>query len=408
MVAELLPIKHVVVLKGDGTRVGNVPVVLQTKNGPCFLIALINALILKSAIFDSFGNLSSNGSSVIKEFILKLKDSRNIEMNEILNVFVNCLTLPDDASDNSWTVVRKQQSMHNYNLYKASTKNNFQIKNMDILLDALPNLNDGLNINPKLDEVLVSDYYELTLPIRELLNVFELPMYHAFIMPEKLCKMAQNRQQDLDMSFDSFQNLMITLMESKEPPDTEMLSKFQNFFSNSTTQLTDEGLHHFANDTSKSEIGLFFRNDHFSTFIRHVDELRNNHIYLLVSDAGIRDLSEVIWQELTINDNGDFLNASYVATKLDEEQIQNFTNINKRDELPIVKSLNEVDLMMAKQLQVEEDEIHAWKMQENINKLQRKQHEEIVRKRKEKNQVAKKPVKRDLKKKNKIDNCILM
>jgi len=108
--------------------------------------------------------------------------------------------------------------------------------------------------------------------------------------------------------------------EDKKSSDTYMhdLSKciddaniIQSFLNETSHQLTYYGLHilhsHIKNDT----VCVFFRNNHFSTLLKH-----NEVLYLLVTDLGYADVEDVIWERLeNIDGDTDYVDCFFQITK---------------------------------------------------------------------------------------------
>jgi hypothetical protein len=67
----------------------------------------------------------------------------------------------------------------------------------------------------------------------------------------------------------------------------------QAFLEDTCSQLTYYGLAQLHDRVREHEIAVFFRNNHFSTVVKH-----DGHLYLLVTDAGYRDVPGVVFERL--------------------------------------------------------------------------------------------------------------
>ena len=66
-----------------------------------------------------------------------------------------------------------------------------------------------------------------------------------------------------------------------------------NFLNVSASQLTWTGLKELKNNLSSGELGVFFRNNHFSVIYKH-----EGNLYLLVTDLGFLRQKRIMWELL--------------------------------------------------------------------------------------------------------------
>ncbi len=96
----------------------------------------------------------------------------------------------------------------------------------------------------------------------------------------------------------------------------------RNFLDRSAHQLTQHGLFTLHEYVKEGNMVVFFRNNHYNTLTKH-----NESLFLLVTDFGYADVSDVVWEKLDVIDGdteyvtGDFkvppaikYHASAVAT----------------------------------------------------------------------------------------------
>lgn len=336
-----------------------VPVIMQTNNGPCFLIALMNALILRRLSTDDVLDLPSQSTAELDSFIQRLKDSKFLPEIELINLLGGIVF-------ESETFIEK-----------------------DEMVKVLPKLNAGLNLELDLDSIIVNSFYDLTSPINQLLQMFNIKLYHGFIIDPILDISAGG-----DSSFDHFQDLMVGL--TSDDPEGK-LPKLQQFFQEYPTQLTPFGLKQLDDLIPYGEIGIFFRNDHYTTFLK-IDKF-----YILVTDAGLMEVGDAMWQELSINDDSDFVSNNFNIIQLNESQLD---EIKSRTTEPG----HDMDLEMVRKLQNEEDELHAKKLHLELNQKPKSHQPSPKPKFSTIKQSSKEVNKLKSKKKDRMNNkkCIIM
>lgn len=313
------------------------PVLRQNENGPCFVIALVNAILLSDA-----QNRYSDPDIPFKTALLEAaiaKPKRKVSLDTIYSFLVEKL-----ISDE-----------HSVSIPAPSTRE---------IMDILPLLDSGLLINPSLDHIEVSDFGDYSSPILNILQLFKLRLYHAFIMPsDLLIKMKVKIQ--LKPTFDTCQDYLVSHIDD-DPPD-ELSRLINEFLENNKTEMSENGYQLLLESLQNDEIFLFFRNDHFNTCIKH-----DGVIYSLVTDIGYLNQPDIVWLPLSINDEGDFHNAYFEKSKIhtsDEnetaaqsaELIEGHSNTQQDD----------ADRLLAQQLQLQEDEQISKNLQERFNKEQK-------------------------------------
>lgn len=337
------------------------PLLLQNENGPCFIIALVNALILRSEeTSGSDSTACSNTKETIDEFkatLVELASSqpaRQVSIDAIY-VFIIDLLLNVESSDN--------------NIQASSSEEDLEAKSE--IPNILPLLNKGLLINPGFDNTTVNDYDTHTASINALLNALKVELFHGFLMPEDLLLLL--REKDVIPTYNACQDYLISHMDDS-PPD--LISEKITFFLNiNSTELTKEGYVALLENLEEGKIFLLFRNDHYNTCIKH-----NGQIYLLVTDIGYISQPDIVWTELSIEDAGNYYNATF-----NESTINPSPEHVKIKDYEMDKQENS-DLILAQQLQSQEDERISKSLQ---TAEQKKPH---ITGRKDVNAVKSKPI----------------
>ncbi|NXM85125.1 MINY1 hydrolase, partial [Oenanthe oenanthe] len=236
--------------KGERT-----PVVTQSENGPCPLLAIINTLLLRWKA--SWGSLG-----------VKLPPQKEvITAEELMAHLGNCIlaTQPRDTSE--------------------GLQLNFQ-QNISDTMTVLPKLSTGLDVNVRFTGV--SDFeYTPECIVFDLLNI---PLYHGWLVDP------QNPEQVQAVGKLSYNQLVEKIITCKQASDSSLVSEglvAEQFLESTASQLTFHGLCELTARAREGELGVFFRNNHFSTIIKH-----QGHLYLLVTDQGFLQEEGVVWESL--------------------------------------------------------------------------------------------------------------
>ncbi|NWR81776.1 MINY1 hydrolase, partial [Centropus unirufus] len=209
--------------KGERT-----PVIMQSANGPCPLLAIMNILFLQWKASGAPG--------------VKLPLQKEVVMAEELMAHLgDCILSTQPREPSEGLQLNFQQNIH------------------DTMM-VLPKLSTGLDVNVRFTGV--SDFeYTPECIIFDLLNV---PLYHGWLV-------------DPQVSW----------------PTAVLLPGLGWFLETTASQLTYHGLCELTATVREGELSVFFRNNHFSTMIKH-----KGHLYLLVTDQGFLQEERVVWESL--------------------------------------------------------------------------------------------------------------
>ncbi|NXA67780.1 MINY1 hydrolase, partial [Mohoua ochrocephala] len=237
--------------KGERT-----PVITQSENGPCPLLAIINILLLQ-------WKATCSGCSQVK-----LPPQKEvITAEELMAHLGNCIlaTQPRDTSE--------------------GLQLNFQ-QNINDTMTVLPKLSTGLDVNVRFTGV--SDFeYTPECIVFDLLNI---PLYHGWLVDP------QSPEQVQAVGKLSYNQLVEKIITCKQASDSSLVSEglvAEQFLESTASQLTFHGLCELTARAREGELGVFFRNNHFSTMIKH-----KGHLYLLVTDQGFLQEEGVVWESL--------------------------------------------------------------------------------------------------------------
>ncbi|OXB72320.1 UNVERIFIED_CONTAM: hypothetical protein H355_015619 [Colinus virginianus] len=271
--------------KGERT-----PIITQSENGPCPLLAIMNILFL--------------------QWKVKLPPQKEVVTSDELMAHLGDCILS----------IKPQEKSEGLQL-------NFQ-QNVNDTMMVLPKLSTGLDVNVRFTGV--SDFeYTPECIVFDLLNV---PLYHGWLVDPQSPEVVRA------VGKLSYNQLVEKIITCKHSGDTNLVTEgliAEQFLESTASQLTYHGLCELTAAVKEDELSVFFRNNHFSTMIKHKflestasqltyhglceltaavkeDELsvffRNNHfstmikhkghLYLLVTDQGFLQEERVVWESL--------------------------------------------------------------------------------------------------------------
>lgn len=276
---------------GHNPRVS--PILVQNANGPCPLLALVNALTL------------STPAGVETALIETLRSRERVSLGLLL-----------DAVFDELMSGRRGDAAQ-------------ELPDVGDLYSFLLTLHTGMNVNPlffpaepmqSTNELPSSLSYakhgtsppgtfEETREMK-LYGTFSVPLIHGWLPEEESpAYIALKRSA---RSYEDAQNLMFheEVLEEKlaseglsfeEQGILEDISTIKAFLASAATQLTAHGLDLITKSLSPGAVAILFRNDHFSTIFRHPTTLQ---LLQLVTDSGYAGHEEVVWEGL-IDVNGE-------------------------------------------------------------------------------------------------------
>lgn len=370
------------------------PILLQEINGPCPLIALCNTLLLNNDIrTNSFildeGEDEDKGVDQLKfealnnfktNIINKYHSLGKIDLQQVLE-YIGDLLLIYTENKTDWN--RNHQNHNN------SSQKEFTI---DELLLKLPLLHTGLNVNP----ILISGDFEYDLAT-QLFELFELKFKHGWIIDpinqhghhhqeeEGNSQDSQNSQNsqiwtnqeygklvnlfDQLENFDKIQDyLLLDQQQDKEVLGNKLL--IEKWLNLNQTQLTLQGLNKLNDELDINQFIIFFRNNHFNTLFKK----SNQEFYILLTDSSFvnsNKSSKIIWQSLnSVSGKDDLFFMGDFTPVLDIDQDLPNVNTNKLGG-DIYSQDQNPDYLLLKQLQEEEDQKYAERLQNNYNNKSR-------------------------------------
>jgi hypothetical protein len=272
------------------------PILVQNLNGPCPLLALVNALTL------------STPAGVQTALVETLRSREQVSLGLLL-----------DAVFDELMSGRRGDAAQG-------------LPDIGDLYSFLITLHTGMNVNPRFSPPAPTDYsndprksmshvhpseregaipgtFEDTREMK-LYSTFSVPLIHGWLPePGSPAYMALSRSA---RSYEEAQNIMFNEepLEEKlrheglsfeEQAKLEDIGTIKAFFMSNATQLTSFGLSTITTSVAPGAVAILFRNDHFSTLYRHPQTLQ---LLQLVTDMGYAGHEEVVWESL-IDVNGE-------------------------------------------------------------------------------------------------------
>jgi hypothetical protein len=267
---EHYQIKHVSWMQNS--RLRQSPVLTQNANGPCPLLALVNALVL------------STPQDVDTALVEALRTREQISLGLLLDIVFDELM----SGRRGDTATRLPDVSELYSFLRA--------------------LHTGMNVNPSfiipagLPEG-TSGCFEETKEMR-LYGTFHIPLIHGWLPPRESTAHAAFERSA--MTFEDAQNIQFLQAELEDKLRSEGLPQneqqllqdihtIKSFFETWPTQLTDHGLEAVVQSLPAGQVAILFRNDHFSTLYK---EPSRGLLMTLVTDAGYSSHEEIVWESL--------------------------------------------------------------------------------------------------------------
>ena len=253
------------------------PIMVQNANGPCPLLALVNALVL------------STPSGLETALLDTLERREQVSLGLLLDAVIDELMSGrrGDAAQN--------------------------LPDVSDLYAFLVNLHTGMNVNPifaqndaeaaSKSDIGYAGGFESTREMK-LYSTFAVPLIHGWIPSSS--HTAQDALKRSAKTYEDAQNLMFAEEELENKLSRQGLNQDEQrllqdiadvkfFLSSSATQLTGFGLSQIMESSRPGSIAILFRNDHFSTLYRHP---RSGRLFTLVTDMGYAGHDEVVWESL--------------------------------------------------------------------------------------------------------------
>jgi ubiquitin carboxyl-terminal hydrolase MINDY-1/2 len=272
------------------------PILVQNANGPCPLLALVNALTL------------STPAEVNTALVETLRSREQVSLGLLLDaVFDELMSgrrgdaaqeLPDVGDLYAFLITLHTGMNVNPCFFPPAPTNSGD--------DPLRSMS---HVHPMEREESIPGTFEETREMK-LYSTFSIPLIHGWLPTRGSPAHAALKRSA--RSYEDGQNLMFREEELEdklqreglsfeEQSTLEDISTIKAFFSESATQLTPYGLETITKSLAPGSVAILFRNDHFSTLYRHPE---SHQLLQLVTDMGYAGHEEVVWESL-VDVNGE-------------------------------------------------------------------------------------------------------
>lgn len=287
----------------DNPRIS--PILVQNANGPCPLLALVNALTL------------STPANVETALVDALRSREQVSLGLLLDaVFDELMSgrrgdaaqdLPDVGDLYSFLVTLHTGMNVNPRFFPPPPT---QSKNDP--------RNSMSHVHPSEREGSIPGTFEDTREMK-LYSTFNIPLIHGWL-PEvdspafvSLKRTAQSYEDAQNMFFHEEEledKLRREGLSFEEQATLEDIATIKAFFASNATQLTPHGLDTITTSVAPGGVAILFRNDHFSTLYRHPNTLQ---LLQLVTDMGYAGHEEVVWETLidVSGENAEFFSGDF-------------------------------------------------------------------------------------------------
>ncbi len=264
------------------------PILVQNVNGPCPLLALVNALTLSTA-----GELNT-------PLVEALRSREQISLNLLLEGVIDEL-LSGRRGDDSPDIMALHRFLIDLHTGMNVNPRFFPLPASNSPVDPRRSMT---HVHPIDRESSIPGTFEETNETI-LYSAFGIPLIHGWLpdrnSPEfqALSRSAptyedaeniQFRQEELEEKFSLEGSLSF-----EEQGILEDIGEIKGFLSDSATQLTSHGIDVIQKSMMPGSFAVLFRNNHFGTVYRHPE---THQLFQLVTDMGYAGHDEVVWESL--------------------------------------------------------------------------------------------------------------
>jgi len=269
-------------LKWIQWNTGKVPIVMQSKNGPCPLIAIMNVLLLREKF----------------ELPPMLEQITEIQLLTYLGErIMDCIPTEVQNYD---AILNFEQNIHD-------------------AMEVLPKLKAGLDVNVRFTGITDFEYT----PEYIIFDLLRIPLYHGWLLDPSMAELKSA------IGTQSYNQLVDNIIINNNSTDPDVLARVlmaQEFLEQTASQLTISGLIELKSKIKDNEIGILFRNNHFLTLLKRGDE-----IYTLVTDHGYLTEENIIWETLdSLEGAGRFFDSNFQPSEVTSKQVSELSAIDMR------------------------------------------------------------------------------
>ncbi|KAJ3608890.1 hypothetical protein NHX12_023419 [Muraenolepis orangiensis] len=125
-------------------------------------------------------------------------------------------------------------------------------------------------------------------------DLLDINLYHGWLL-------------DPQLSYNQLVEKIILLKHSEDSSKVTEGLVAEHFLESTATQLSYHGLCELSSQHQEGQLSVFFRNNHFSTMVKH-----QGHLYLLVTDQGFLGEEGMVWESLhNVEGDGNFCDSDF-------------------------------------------------------------------------------------------------
>lgn len=275
------------------------PILVQNANGPCPLMALVNALTITTPV-------SADDAVLVNTLRTREQISLDLLLDAVFDELMSeRRTAPDEALPDVTELYSFLKGLHtgmNVNPRFIPTEETEKAFKRTSLTHLHPTERGDLIPGTFEDTQEMAFYRIFRVPlIHGWLPSKEEPVYGGLTRHAESYEDAQNilfREEELE---DKLSNSNGDGLTQEEQALYQDILSIKAFLYTAATQLTPWGLEVITKAMRPGSVAILFRNDHFSTLYRHPQTLQ---IFTLVTDAGYAGHQEVVWESL-VDVNGE-------------------------------------------------------------------------------------------------------
>ncbi|OCK85460.1 hypothetical protein K432DRAFT_377586 [Lepidopterella palustris CBS 459.81] len=279
---EHYQIKHIRWFDANKRGIRKSPILTQNANGPCPLLALVNALVLSTP--------ANEETALIETLRTREQVSLGLLLDAVFDELMSgrrggaAQGLPDVGELYQFLVTLHTGMNVNPSFVKAARS-----------AEGVSNIHPSLRHQP--------GGFEDTREMR-LYSTFNIPLIHGWLPPsesrayvafDRVAKTYEDAQHIQFQEEELDSKLRAEGLNQDEQRLFEDVHAIKDFLTKWPTQLSDYGLQAIISSLKPGQIGILFRNDHFSTLYK---EPRSEQLLTLVTDAGYSSHEEIVWESL--------------------------------------------------------------------------------------------------------------
>ena len=287
--SETYQIKHINWADGPSNRARRTPILVQNANGPCPLLALVNALTLSTPADET--------TALVETLRVREQVSLGLLLDAVFDELMSgrrgdaAQDLPDVGELYTFLVTLHTGMNVNPRFLPGNNDPPNLMDDSPTVVQAAALLARKVGCFEQTREMRLYSTFSVPL-IHGWLPNWDDPAYDALERSAKSYEDAQNllfREEELD------DKLRREGLSDKEQQLLQDIALIKHFLAQTATQLTPSGLERIGREMPGGSIAILFRNDHFSTLYKHP---RSDQLLQVVTDMGYVGHEEVVWESL--------------------------------------------------------------------------------------------------------------